>query len=736
MSYTIGLAGNPNAGKSTLFNALTGSHQHVGNWPGKTVEKKEGQIRLAGRDLVLVDLPGTYSLNAFSVEEVIARDFIVHQRPDALVVVIDATNLERNLYLVLQLIEMNVPLILALNMSDVAEAKQIHIDDQKLAQRLGIPVVKTVGNRATGIGALKTAIRSLTENQPTDLRAGSFPAALEAEIARLQTLIEQDSDLRTYPARWFAIKLLEAEPDITAKIDQKEPLIAAVQDATMRLMQTTGEDPETLIADARYGLISQIIRDVMTRPPKEVLRLSDSLDRVLTNRVLGLPIFLSLMWFVFQITANVSAPFVDWIDSVINGLLAHRVSALLQTLSLEDTWLNSVLIDGVVAGVGSVLVFVPVLASLYLALALLEDSGYMARAAFVMDRAMHGLGLHGKSFLPLLVGFGCNVPAIYATRTLENETDRKITGFLVPFMSCGARLPVYVLFGSIFFKESIGNFVFAMYLAGILVAVVTSVLLSKVVFKDKANPPFVMELPSYRLPHAKTVFRQVWERTATFIKEAGTIILAVSVIIWLLMAIPLKAGSHFNEVEAADSVLGKSSRVIAPLFAPAGFGEWQAISALVTGAAAKEIVVATMTQTFTHDSVDTEESLPSFREDIRAASVGFGDATVLTLQELLNIVPNTINLMPGIDIGEISFREQAAEPEESSALETGLRNTLTPAAAAAFSIFVLLYIPCGATVAALRQEFGSRWASAQVVYGLCVAWLAATIVYQVGSMLS
>jgi ferrous iron transport protein B len=743
-SYTIALAGNPNAGKSTIFNALTGSRQHVGNWPGKTVEKKEGRLQVNGHELVLVDLPGTYSLTAFSVEEIIARDFIVEEAPDAVVAVVDSSNLERNLYLVVQLVEMGVPVILALNMSDVAERRQIKIDREKLALRLGhIPVIAMVGSREIGMDSLRFAIFEVAQCHARNVprQRVTFAPLVAEEIDHLQLLIEADEQLgNKYPPRWLAIKLLEGDEAIHAKAAHNPALLAAVAAAEERIMDRTAEDAETLIVDSRYAFINDLISDAITYPEIDTVTLSDKIDRLLTHRIWGLPMFLLMMWLVFQITANASAPFVDWIDNAISGPITRWAISIMGVLGLGGSWLESLLVDGVIAGVGGVLVFIPVLATLYLVIAVLEDSGYMARAAFVMDRLMQALGLHGKSFLPMLVGFGCTVPAIYATRTLENSHDRRITAFLTTFMSCGGRLPIYVVFGVAFFGAGAGNLVFAMYLTGIGVAILTSLLLTKLVFRNKPTPPFVMELPPYRMPSARNAFKNMWQRSAAFIRKAGTLILAASIVIWFLLAIPApgKASSeaHFNDVRTEESMLGVTSSAVAPVFKPAGFDDWEAGAALATGVLAKETVISTMSQTYigAEDEDAAEMDTPSLGEDLAEIGRTFGEATLLTGQELLNTLPRTLNLVPGIDVGEFDFFVGAEEGNDT-ALTNALNNAFSPLAALAFNVFVLLYVPCMSAVATMRQEFGWRWMALQVAYTLLVAWLAAVVVFQVGTLL-
>lgn len=741
-SMKIALAGNPNVGKSTIFNALTGSRQHTGNWPGKTVEKKEGRLRLDGQDVIVVDLPGTYSLTAYSIEEIISRDFIINEQPGAVVAVVDASNLERNLYLVTQLIELEVPVIVALNMSDIARGRGLTIDAGKLSARLnGAPVIETVGNSGIGVDALKDAIQRLNGPNAPQPAHITYERELEAEIAPLVTQIQAIPALvEQYRPRWLALKLLEDDTDISERLADYPALLAAAEEAAIRIEDTTGDDAETLITDGRYGFINTVVTGALTRPREAVETTSDKIDRVLTHRYWGVPIFLLLMWVVFQITANVSAPFLDFVDGLIGGPVTTWAGSLLGAVGLGESWLAALVIDGIIAGVGGVLVFVPVLMSLYLTIGILEDSGYMARAAFVMDRVMRAMGLHGKSFLPMLVGFGCTVPAVYATRTLDNEDDRRLTGFLVTFMSCGARLPVYVVIGAAFFGASAGNLIFGMYLLGIAVALATGWALKKTVYRNKPPQPFVMELPPYRAPRLRDVWRQTWERTSNFVRKAGTIILATSIVIWLLMALPARGGvGGFNDVAPVDSVFGTVAEAAAPVFAPAGFGEWQASGSLITGFIAKEVVVGTMSQIYVgEESTAVEESaepVPTLGEDLSGIATSFADASVLTVQEIVNIVPRTVNIVPGVSMPEANFLGAGGEEEDTTALESALTDVFTPLSAVAFTVFVLLYTPCMVTVAAMRHEFGTRFMFYQVAYTFAIAWIAAVAVFQVGTLL-
>jgi ferrous iron transport protein B len=739
-TLTIALAGNPNVGKSTLFNALTGARQHVGNWPGKTVEKKEGRFSIEGREMIVVDLPGTYSLAAYSIEEIITRDFLLHEHPGAVVAVVDASNLERNLYLVTQLLELDTQVIIALNMADMARSRGMDIHVEKLSRNLsGIPVIETIGRQGIGINELKSAIARAALQQPTRNFRLDYGEVLEAEIAALQAQIEADPELGgRYNPRWLAIKLLENDETVCCAMEPHKPLLANARAAIERVTEALDEDPETLITDLRYQFIVDVVADAVTRPKQPVITRSEQVDQIITHRVWGVPIFLLLMWIVFQFTANVSTPFLDWMDAVITGPFTSWVTHILAALGMGESWLQSLLVDGVITGVGGVLVFVPVLTVLYLAIAILEDSGYMARAAFVMDRVMQTVGLHGKSFLPMLIGFGCTVPAIYATRALENERDRKLTAFLSTFMSCGARLPVYVVIGTVFFGMRAGSLIFAMYVLGIGVALLTGLVLKRTVYRNQPPQPFVMELPPYRWPSPKTVFMQMAERTMGFIRNATTVILACSAVVWVILALPANLDlSRFNQVEAEDSMFGTLSQTIAPVFAPAGFGTWQAAGSLITGFVAKEVVVGTMSQVFVRDVVIEEQAAPSTTlvEDLGGIVSGFGEAVVLTAQEIVNIIPRTLNVVPLFQVPELNLLGVAQEEEDLTALGVALQRAFSPLAAVAFSAFVLLYVPCMASVAAMRHEFGKRWTLYQIVYTLAVAWSVSVLIYQVGGLL-
>ncbi|KPL78665.1 iron transporter [Ornatilinea apprima] len=556
---------------------------------------------------------------------------------------------------------------------------------------------------------------------------------VEREIAVLEAAIRVNADLTgQYNPRWLAIKLLENDEDILEQVKKHSDaavLFEKVEACTARLRKVYDDEVDIIIADRRYGWIHGLVQETVVRSTQNRMTFSDRIDRIVTDRVLGIPIFLLMMWFVFKFTTDVAAPFLDWIDGLIAGPITKWVVDLLALVGLSGSWVESLMVDGMIAGVGGVLVFVPVLMSLYMALAVLEDSGYMARAAFVMDRLMHVLGLHGKSFLPMIVGFGCTVPAFYATRTLENERDRILTGLLVPFMSCGARLPVYVLFAAIFFPENAGTVIFSMYLLGIVVAILLGLILKNTLFKTNHQGSFVMEMPPYRIPTLKGVWINTWERTSSFVRKAWTLILGTSVVIWVLLAIPVNSSNQFAQINVGDSAFAAVSRMIAPIFTPAGFGNWESSGSIITGFVAKEVVVSTMSQVYEVEETAEEEVEPTtFLEDVGGILTSFVGATVDTVK--------SIPLLVGINL----FEEEEEEPMTGLmlAIEEGFRQSSGAhgkLAGLAFMIFTLLYTPCMVAVAAERAEFGAKWMWVSIIGQFVLAWLAAVIVFQGGKLL-
>ena len=557
---------------------------------------------------------------------------------------------------------------------------------------------------------------------------------IESEISKLISQINDTQSVKTvFPHRWLAIKLLESDEEVHLRLMVLQggaELIKSSRASIEKLEGILGDDVDIFMADRRYGWINGLVKEVVKKPDGSRLSTSDKIDKVVTNRTLGIPIFLFAMWVVFKLTADVSAPYLDWVDGLINGPILRWGLALLGWIGLGGTWVESLFADGIIAGVGGVMVFVPVLMFLYIALAILEDSGYMARAAFVMDRLMHTLGLHGKSFLPMLVGFGCTVPAMYATRTLENKKDRILTGLLVPFMSCGARLPVYILFATIFFPKNSGLVVFSMYVLGIVVAIVLGVVLKNTLFKDKEQSAFVMELPPYRLPTFRGIWVHTWERTGAFVRKAWTIIMAASIVLWLLMSIPVGGKGTFAKADISDSLFAVTTNAIAPLFRPLGFDSWEASGALLTGFVAKEVVVSTLSQVYSgaeSGAVDAEDT-PTFFEDVGEVISSFAVATFDTLKSIPLIVG--INLL-----GEEVEEQPTALMAQIHQGFTETSNGHGVLAGLAFMIFVLIYTPCMTAIAAEKQELGMKWTWVSIIGQLALAWGLSFLVFQGGILL-
>ncbi|HSN92001.1 MAG TPA: ferrous iron transport protein B [Anaeromyxobacteraceae bacterium] len=712
---TVAVAGNPNSGKSTLINAIAGTRLQVGNWPGVTVEKKEAAFEHAGRPIRLVDLPGTYSLSPWSQEEIVARDHLTLDRPDVIVDVVDATNLERNLYLTVQLLELGIPVVMALNIHDEAEAKGYRIDVRAIEERLGIRVVPTSATKRQGLDDLLAAVVEAAEGArgggPAVLGYGPDVDGASLAVAGLVEKTRPDLAGR-FPLRWLSLKLVEGDARVLEETGFDR---AALLEGPLRHLRTAhGEDVESLVAEARYALAAGLTREVLERPKIPRAELTERIDRIVLNRFLGIPIFLAAMWLVFKLTFDLSAPFGDWIDAMTNGPLKRWAAAILGAIGAPD-WTTSLVNDGVVSGVGFVLVFVPVIFAMMFFITFLEGSGYMARAAFVMDRAMHAMGLHGKSFIPMVLGFGCNVPGVYATRTLESWRDRALTALLIPLMSCGARLPVYVLFVGVFFPERPGTVIWSLYVIGIALAIAMGVLFKRTLFRGEA-PAFIMELPPYRMPSFRSVCIHTWEKGKHFLFKAGTYILAVSVIVWFLLNLP------WGVEHKRDSLLGRAGQVMAPALAPLGFGTWEAASSLVTGVIAKEIVVGTMAEIYAPEPV-AEEETPTLAEDLREIGASFGRA----VRESLGNVVSTMG------ISSMSFEE---EEKGETPLKRAIRGAFTPLTAFGFMVFVLLYMPCVVVAIAMRQEFGGwKWFGVAFLYQTALAWSAALVVHQGGRLL-
>lgn len=579
---TIALVGNPNSGKTTLFNALTGSNQHVGNWPGVTVERKEGNFKYNDTEYTVVDLPGTYSLGAYSEDEIVARNYILTANPDVVINIIDATNIERNLYLTTQLMGMGINIVVALNMMDEAKQKQIEIDIEKLSKNLGLPVVPIIASKSTGLKDLiEKSIEMMDTNENSNVNF-SYGEALEKEIKDIENNLE-GLDL-VYPKRWVAVKILEGDSEIkNIKAIQN---LKSLKDRLF-FLEDKNAAYEFEIVDKRYSFIGNVLSDSLKRPQNEVITVTDKIDKVITHKYFGIPIFALIMFVIFQLTFSFGQNFLGGYMASLVEIIGDGVLNVLTYLGASN-WIKDFFVNGVFAGVGTVLEFIPLIMVLYFFLGILEDTGYMARAAYIMDSLMRALGLHGKTFISMIVGFGCNVPGIMATRTLENKKDRMIALLINPFMSCGARIPIYLIFIAAFFPNHGGIALFALYFLGIIVALVVGKVFSKTLFKGEVSH-FIMELPPYRLPAFKYVVRDMWAKVKDFVVRAGTIIFAVVTLLWILSMLPLGV-----EPYSQASILGRIGTFIAPIFRPAGFGTWQASVSLFAGIAAKEAVVATL----------------------------------------------------------------------------------------------------------------------------------------------
>lgn len=581
----IALSGNPNSGKTTIFNDLTGSHQKVANWPGVTVAKKEGRFTYKDYDIHIVDLPGTYSLSARSLEELIARDFLLEGSPDLVLDIIDTTNIERNLYLLIQLLELEVPVVAVANMMDEVKKKGMQINFELLSRLLGVTFVPVIGKTSEGISELKETIINVVEGKESlCVRPPIYSNEIEREIEKLTSLVKRAGI--KYPARWVAISLLENDEDVAHRIcGEHKELLEQAELSRKKLLEFFGDDPASIIVEQRYGYIAGAIKETVKYAPLSRVDFSDRIDTVLTHRILGLPIFLFLIWLTFEITFRLGAYPQAWLRSLFNWLSELTLSYMGETIY------GDLIARGIIDGVGSVAAFLPNILLLFLCIAIFEDTGYMARMAFLVDRVMHLFGLHGKSFVSLFMGFGCNVPAIMATRTLENKSDRIITILVNPFISCSARLPVYILLiGTFFATEYASSIFFGIYIFGILIALLSARLFRTTFFKDCAAP-FILELPPYRMPTIKSILIHMWHRTAYFLKRMGTVILASAVIVWFLSNFPRTSETQKPNLE--ETYLADIGKAISPIFEPLGF-DWKDTVALITGFFAKEVVVSTL----------------------------------------------------------------------------------------------------------------------------------------------
>ncbi|MFV9511276.1 MULTISPECIES: ferrous iron transport protein B [Tepidibacillus] len=659
------LVGNPNAGKTSLFNLLTGTRQHVGNWPGVTVEKKVGVAKY-DESIQIVDLPGIYSISPFSIEEKVASQFLMEEDIDKLINIVDASNLERNLYFTLQLLELGKPMVMSLNMIDVAKTYGIQIDVKLLEERLGIPVVPMMARKGKGYDELIQAFDQAEDPPNFQLDYG---AEIEWGIHTIEQLIHDLPQFRYHNLRWIALQLLEENSVVEGYIEDKkvwDHILAIRENLAAKLNTSVAQ----VIREKRFLWINQMLQDVMTIDENKQITWTERIDAVVTHKYLGIPLFFLFMFLTFQATFSwIGTPLQDLLDGFINGPFSHTVKQLLISIHAEE-WLIRFIVDGIIAGVGGVLVFVPQIFVLFFIISFLEDSGYMARAAFVMDKAMAKIGLNGKAFIPMIIGFGCNVPGIMAARTMEQEKERLITILLSPFMSCSARLAVYALFTSIFFRQYQSIVVFSLYVLGIILAILLGLIFKRFLLKQEESL-FVLELPPYRVPMVRSLLLNTWDKGKNFIKKAGTVIFSMAVVLWLL------ANFSFQGMveNMSDSFLALFGKVLAPIFAPLGFGTWQSAVALISGFMAKEIVVSTM-------------------------SIVYGTG-------------GTISDLSGV-----------------------IQSIFTPVTAYAFMVFVLLYTPCMATLVVMKKETGSwKWPLFSIGYSFTIAWMLAFIVNQIGHLL-
>jgi ferrous iron transport protein B len=722
-SIVIALAGNPNSGKTCIFNEITGARQHVGNYPGVTVEKKEGILERDGLAIKVVDLPGTYSLTAYSIEERVARQFIIDERPDVVVNILDASNIERNLYLTTQLKELGVPLVLALNMADVAKNRGVQFDLEMLSERLGAPIVPTVGNRGKGIDELLEAVVEVARGEREEsLEQIRYGREIEARLELIAEALEKADEQNGLDSRWVAIKLLEGDEEVARNVDSPE-VHDLVQKSQEKLEALVGDSPAIVIAERRYGFISGACQEAVRSTVEARHDMSDRIDAVVTNRFLAIPLFLGLMYLVFQLTFTLGEAPMGWIE---NGFEWLGTTLDSQWPTGSESPLRALLVEGLIGGVGGVIVFLPNILMLFMAIAFLEDTGYMARAAFIMDRLMHKIGLHGKSFIPMLIGFGCTVPAIMATRTLDSRRDRLTTMLVAPLMSCGARLPIYMLIIPAFFPENLqAPMLWTIYVIGIVLAIFCAKLLRGTILAGPTKP-FVMELPPYRLPTLRAVLIHMWERAWLYVKKAGTIILTISIILWALTSYPKKKvfdadyeaellaaqAAYEEEIalsraedrvardeavvtaeirlaqrqeeianrqhseEIAYSLTGRIGHALEPVLAPMGF-DWRIGTALLGAVAAKEVFVAQMGIVY---------------------AVGEAD-------------------------------------QESEPLRDVLRSAYSPLVGFCIMLFCLIAAPCMATLAVTRRESGSwKWALLQFGGLTALAWVLTVLVFQVGTL--
>ncbi len=727
-TYTVAIAGNPNCGKTTLFNGLTGSNQKIGNWPGVTVEKKEGSLRHRDTAIHVVDLPGIYSLTAYSEDEQVARGYLLSGKVDLVINILDATNLERNLYLTTQLLEMKVPLIIVLNMMDLARKKNLEIDVSHMEVHLGCPVIPISAVKRVDIEGVKDALALALASPRVSNTRVSYSNEIEEAIEKLNPSLSEISQFLVTDKRWTAVKIIENDRWVIDKVLGKKALtVESIRSIQGDLEKLLGEPSDTLVADYRYGFTHGIVRDVVRRG-KERRSLTERIDKVVLSRALGVPIFLTAMYIMFFITMNVGGAFIDFFDGFFGTIFIDGAGVLLNRVG-APSWMATVLAGGVGGGIRTMGAFVPIIFTMFFMLSILEDSGYMARAAFVMDRFMRWIGLPGKAFVPLLVGFGCTVPAIMATRTLENRRDRILTVFITPFMSCGARFPVYALFAAAFFPRGANFAVFSLYVVGIVLAILTGLLLKGTLFRGEPTP-FVMELPPYHSPRFRHIMYHSWNRLKLFMIRARVLIPMI-----MFLSLLNSAGSDgtFGNENTEKSILSRIGKAITPVFSPIGIEKenWPASVALFTGLFAKEAVVGTLNALYSQmdmAGVDTGEAESAF--DLWG---GITHSLRTIPENLAALGPALVDPL-GVRLGEEIVDEDAAaralEVESSVFYSMRKRFTGGTAQAYAYMLFVLIYFPCIVAVAAMVREIGMGFMIFSVLYLTVLGWIVSTLFYQ------
>ena len=712
--YTVGVIGNPNCGKTTLFNGLTGARQHVGNWPGVTVEQKTGFYRYDNKAIRVVDLPGIYALDvndtATSLDEKIARDYILSQQADLIINIVDTSHLEHNLYLTMQLLEMRLPMLVVLNNMDDATGRDIKVDSDEIARRLDCPLVSLIATRADDVRALKSTINRLLEHKSLSNFSVDYPLAVQSSLDRLEPLVEQQLDHKFGDARWFAIKLLERDGFALSHAD---PLLTETAEQLRRdIEDKTAEEADILIVDSRYGFISVLVQETLTRQSELGRNLSDKIDNVILNRFLGIPIFFGVMYLMFTFTIKLGRAFKPFFNDLAQALF---VDGMGQFLALLDSpqWLIMLIASGVGNGIREVVAFIPILGFLYLFISVLEESGYMARATFAMDRFMHVLGLPGKAFVPMILGFGCNVPAMMATRTLERPRDRLLSILLNPFMTCGARLAVFTLFAAAFFPDNGELIVFTLYMIGVVFAIVTALLLKHTFLKEEFSL-VLMEIPNYHVPKLKNVLINSWTRVQAFVVRVGKIIITMVVLLNLLSSLGTDGSFKPNNIE--HSVLSAAGRAVTPALAPLGIREdnWPATVALFTGILHKVVVISTLKTIY----METEHS--ESRRQVQAFDLS------ASVKRAFMTIPMGLKKMFGI--GNVA--QSAGQDAFVDALQMHFQGSI---GAFAYLLFVLLYFPCIATTAAAYRESGRGWSVFMVLWATSLAYLTATLFYQLAT---